>query len=82
MDGGLGTCFLILSVYLIISGWTTNYFWESLVGTLAGIPDDGFAAHFNEFVGNPSRTILFIVIFLVLTTLVIIGGVDGMIIIF
>lgn len=73
---GLGTCFLILSVYLIISGWTTNYFWESLVGTLAGIPDDGFAAHFNEFVGNPSRTILFIVIFLVLTTLVIIGGVE------
>ena len=39
---GLITCFLILAIYLVISGWTTNYFWESLTGTLAGIADGDF----------------------------------------
>ncbi|MBO7490731.1 MAG: sodium-dependent transporter [Bacteroidales bacterium] len=73
---GLVTCFLILAIYLVISGWTTNYFWESLTGTLAGIADGDFGLHFSEFASSALRPVIFIGLFLILTTLVIIGGVE------
>lgn len=73
---GLITCFLILAIYLVISGWTLNYFWESLTGTLAGIADGDFGTHFNEFASSVWRPVIFLVLFLVFTTIVIIGGVE------
>ena len=73
---GLITCFLILAIYLVISGWTTNYFWESLTGTLAGIADGDFGQHFSEFASSALRPVIFIGLFLVLTTCVIVGGVE------
>ena len=73
---GLLTCFLILAIYLVISGWTLNYFWESLTGTLAGISNDGFGQHFSEFASSTGRPVLFVTLFLVFTAFVIIGGVE------
>lgn len=73
---GIFTCFLILSIYLVISGWTLGYFWESLTGTLASIADDGFKAHFEAFVASPWKPVVFLVLFLIFTLLVILGGVQ------
>ena len=73
---GLFTCFLILAVYLVISGWTLNYFWESLSGTLAGIADSDFGTHFNQFASSAIRPSIFIAVFLLLTAIVIVGGVE------
>ena len=73
---GLLTCFLILAIYLVISGWTLNYFWESVTGVLAAISDDGFGLHFSEFASSAGRPVIFLLVFLVFTTLVIIGGVE------
>ncbi len=73
---GMFTCFLILSIYLVISGWTLGYFWESLTGTLASIADDGFKAHFEAFVASPWKPVVFLVLFLIFTLLVILGGVQ------
>lgn len=73
---GLITCFLILAVYLVISGWTLNYFWESLTGTLAGIADSDFGTHFTQFASSAMRPAIFIAIFLAFTAIVIVGGVE------
>ena len=73
---GLLTCFLILAIYLVISGWTLNYFWESVTGTLAAISDGDFGRHFSEFASSAGRPVIFLLVFLVFTTLVIIGGVE------
>ena len=73
---GLITCFLILAIYLVISGWTLNYFWESLTGTLAGIADGDFGTHFNAFASSAWRPVIFVALFLLFTTIVIIGGVE------
>ncbi|MBP5326578.1 MAG: sodium-dependent transporter [Bacteroidales bacterium] len=73
---GLITCFLILAIYLVISGWTLNYFWESLTGTLAAISNDGFGLHFSEFASSAERPVVFVVLFLVFTAIIIIGGVE------
>ena len=72
---GLITCFLILAVYLVISGWTLNYFWESLTGSLAAIANDGFETHFNAFASS-WIPVVFIVIFILLNVVVVIGGVE------
>lgn len=73
---GMFTCFLILSIYLVISGWTLGYFWESVTGTLASIANDGFSDHFANFAASPWKPVLFLVVFLVFTLLVILGGVQ------
>ncbi len=73
---GLLTCFLILAIYLIISGWTLGYFWESLTGILSKIPDEGFADHFKFFASLPLRPVIFTVIFLLFCVFVILGGVE------
>lgn len=73
---GMFTCFLILAIYLVISGWTLGYFWESMTGTLASIADDGFADHFASFAASTWKPVLFLVVFLVFTLLVILGGVQ------
>lgn len=73
---GLLTCFLILAIYLVISGWTLNYFWESLVGTLASVSDADFGTHFNNFASSALRPVVFIGFFLLFTAVVIIGGVE------
>ncbi|MBQ6047146.1 MAG: sodium-dependent transporter [Bacteroidales bacterium] len=73
---GLITCFLILGLYLVISGWTTNYVFDSITGHLAGLSPDQLDSHFASFSSSALRPIIFIAIFLALTALVIIGGVQ------
>ena len=73
---GLITSFLILALYLVISGWTTNYFAESLTGTLANLDSDGITEHFNEFSSSALRPVVFIGVFLAICAAVIVGGVQ------
>jgi len=72
---GVLTCFLILSVYLIISGWTLSYFVDSITGKLSSLDDGSFASYFDTFAASPSRPTLALLVFLLLTMLVVIGGV-------
>lgn len=73
---GMFTCFLILAIYLVISGWTLGYFWESVTGTLSSIANDGFKGHFESFVASPWKPVVFLAVFLLFTLLVILGGVQ------
>lgn len=74
---GLVTCFLILSIYLVISGWTLNYFWESVTGSLYSLAGSDFAAHFAGFASSSVAPVVCLLIFLALTLLVILGGVQN-----
>lgn len=73
---GLITSFLILALYLVISGWTTNYFAESATGALAGLDSNAITEHFNSFSTSALRPIVFIGVFLVICAAVIVGGVQ------
>ena len=73
---GLITSFLILALYLVISGWTTNYFVEAATGSLAGLDSNGIIEHFNKFSNSALQPILCIAVFLILTAAVIVGGVQ------
>lgn len=74
---GLITCFLILAIYLVISGWTLNYFWESVSGTLSAVANGDFASHFASFAASPMAPVVCLVVFAVLTLVIILGGVQN-----
>ncbi len=73
---GMVACFLILSLYLVISGWTANYVFDSARGALTGLDGDALERYFNVFSRSAVRPVLFIAVFLLLVALVIMGGVQ------
>ena len=75
---GIVTSFFILSQYLVISGWTTGYVWNSVSGALAALGTDSAAisAFFIQFSTSPWTPVLFLAIFAVIVLVVILGGVQ------
>ncbi len=78
--GGLGviTGFGILSFYAVIAGWTLAYLYRAVTGGLGtNLTAEQSGAMFAEIVGDPVLAIVLTVVFLLLTILVVRGGVSG-----
>ena len=78
--GGLGvlTGFGILAFYAVIAGWTIGYLYKALTGGLSVATDAAASGTiFGELVSDPWLAILLTGVFLVLTILVVRGGVSG-----
>ena len=67
--------FLILSYYVVISGWTLYYLVETLQGSLTH--DQDFKAGFNAFVSHPWWPVVSACAFMGMTHLVIARGVQS-----
>lgn len=74
---GIVTSFFILSQYLVLSGWTTGYIWESLSGSLAALGTSAapISNYFSQF-STGTKPILFLVIFALLGLFIVLGGVQ------
>ena len=73
---GICTAFLILSLYVVISGWTLNYAVEAVTGRLSGLTTPEQAkSHFDLFSASSVAPTVYLLIFIAITALVIIGGV-------
>ena len=72
---GVFVAFLILSYYIVISGWTLFYLIESLGGQLQADKDYGLV--FNDFVSNPWLPVLTGAAFMGLTHFIIARGVQS-----
>lgn len=70
---GVLTGFVIMGFYMVVCGWTLVYFFQSLSGHLAGVTD--FSANFMALQGNPTKQIVWMVIFTFLTAFFILSGV-------
>ncbi len=64
---GVATGVGILSFYLVIAGWTLGYIVRTVVPSTENI---------SAFVGNPFEEIGYFTLFLALTTIVVLGGVE------
>ena len=75
---GIITSFFILSQYLVLSGWTTGYVWDSITGALASLGTSAapISDYFAQFSAHPWRPALFLVIFAVLVLVIILCGVQ------
>lgn len=72
---GVITSALIIGYYGVVSGWTLEYIYASLVGGLHGGPEY-FKNYFAAFSTNPFRPILWMVILVAITHYVIVNGVE------
>ena len=78
--GGLGvlTGFAILSFYSVIAGWTVGYIVKSIIWGFgsSGTPEN-LKTVFDSFSSNPWASIACLVFFLIITILVVAGGIKG-----
>lgn len=64
---------MIMPYYCVIGGWVVKYFLAFLTGAGAQAAEDGF---FTEFITDTSTPIGMMIVFLFLTMVVVLGGVD------
>ena len=74
---GVFVAFLILSYYIIISGWMLYYFIESLRGNLHGGDLDYYKSFFESFSGHMWLPILTGAVFMGMTHFIVVRGVQS-----
>ncbi|HLV02427.1 MAG TPA: sodium-dependent transporter, partial [Acidobacteriota bacterium] len=74
---GVVTGLVILSYYCVVAGWTLKYILLTLDGAFTGSTATEVAETFTGFVSNGPQVILFHFIFVLMTVLIVIGGVRG-----
>ena len=73
---GVLAAFLILSFYSVVSGWTLEYIWQALSGSLDGKTTEEFTTDFRTFSSSVVRPIVWTVVFVGLTHFIIASGVE------
>lgn len=66
--------FIIFPYYCVIGGWVTKYMFSSLMGQTHAAASDSF---FTGFISKPVEPMIFLAIFLLATTIIVIFGVKG-----
>ena len=72
---GVFVAFIILSYYIVISGWTLFYLVEAAIGGLSQSAD--YSAFFNDFVSSPYSPLIYAVLFMAMTHFVVVRGVQS-----
>lgn len=73
---GVWAAFLILGFYSVVSGWTLEYIFQALSGSLEGKSAIEFTNDFTSFSTGTWRPIFWAVVFIAVTHIIIICGVD------
>ena len=73
---GLLAGFLILSYYSVVAGWALSYVIKTATGTFVGITGAGAGAVFDDLLSSPAQLLFWHTLFIVLTMLVVIKGVN------
>ncbi len=73
---GVVAAFLILSFYTAVAGWTLEYLFQSFVNGFEGKSAQDLNGMFHGFIGSPWRPLLWYFVFMVLTGVIIMAGVQ------
>ena len=68
--------FLILGYYSVVAGWTLEFIGEAATNSFAGKSAAEFISSFDNFVSNPWRPVIWLVLFLLATHFIIVKGVE------
>lgn len=74
---GVIACFLLLSFYSVVGGWVLIYIALGLSGTLSGRSADEFGEVFGNVVSTPGIAVLGQFLFLLITFLIVLRGVEA-----
>lgn len=70
---GIITAFLILGFYMVVCGWTMEYIVQSVSGQM--MATDSFNETFGNLLQNPTRQVVWMLLFTILTAFFILAGV-------
>lgn len=73
---GVLAAFFILGFYSVVSGWTLEYIWQALTGSLAGKTTAEFTSDFETFSSSALRPIGWSLVFVAITHVIIVSGVE------
>ncbi len=74
---GVIIAFLVSSYYSIIAGWTLDYLFHSFNGTLINFSNAELVDYYHNFMNSDNSQIFWHLIFTILTTLIISGGISS-----
>lgn len=72
---GVAAAFLVLSFYSVVAGWSLHYAQLSVRGALSGLSPDEIGATFGALAADPVLSTGWMVVFMALTTWVVVRGV-------
>lgn len=73
---GVVGAFLILSFYSVVAGWVLEYTWRAAQG-FAVLPKEAFGEAFGSLLASPGRLIFWHTVFMLMSALVVLGGVTS-----
>jgi NSS family neurotransmitter:Na+ symporter len=73
---GVAAAFMILAFYTTVAGWTLEYFYQALTGNLTGKTEAELTGMYDNFLNGSFRPYLWFLIFMGMTALIIISGVQ------
>lgn len=74
---GVLAAFLIYGFYSVVAGWTLYYIGESATGALAQLTTPAeYEAHFNAFVSDPWKPTIATALFMLITHVIVVLGVE------
>jgi NSS family neurotransmitter:Na+ symporter len=72
---GVAAAYLILSFYGVVAGWSLHYATEAIKGNLSGKSPAEFEALFFDFISLPIKPVLWQLLFMVLTSVIVLLGI-------
>ncbi len=73
---GVLTGFLILGYYSVVAGWTLEYLFQAVIGGFSGKSAGEFVSMFQNFSQSPWRPLLWLLVFVALTHVIVVKGVQ------
>lgn len=73
---GVAAAFMILAFYTAVAGWTLEYIYQSIVNGFAGNSPEQLDNMFTSFIQGTYRPLMWFFVFMTLTALIIISGVQ------
>lgn len=73
---GIAAAFMILSFYSAVAGWTLEYTYQALINGFAGKNPAEVNNMFSGFIANDTKTVSWMVFFIVLTSLIVVAGIE------
>src|SRR5690554_3293866 len=73
---GVVAAFMILSFYTVVAGWTLEYLYQSVINGFKGMNSDQLNTMFISFIGSTWRPLIWFFVFMAMTALIIMAGVQ------
>ncbi len=73
---GVAAAFLILAFYGVVAGWTLEYIVSAAANRFAGMDASQVENYFLEFISDPIRPIMWLVVFMAITAYIVAAGIE------